>query len=195
MIGRFARIVAVLLVAGGALAGCASPDPRLNTLTAAPGAIRRAAPLRVAILAPTIPRYLDRLEIMTNVGDNRRQAADNDWWDEPLGQMIPRILAANLAQRLPQSTIWVDGAVVAAAPAAQVQLAVDRFDKVGDEVLLTGHLGVQFGTRAPMIDDVRVVVPVAGQGVAQGVAAQVAAMSVALGQVAERAAADLDQGR
>jgi hypothetical protein len=87
------------------LAGCftARPDPTrfyvLTPITAADTPAPPADAARVVLgLGPiTLPRYLDRSEVISRVGNNEIRAADFDRWAEPLHLQIARTLAEDLA--------------------------------------------------------------------------------------------------
>ena len=52
-------------------------------------------------LAPIgLPRYLDRPQIMTRLGEHELGLSEVDLWADPLKDMIPRVLARNLAALL-----------------------------------------------------------------------------------------------
>ena len=44
----------------------------------------------------------------------------NDWWGEPLGAMLSRVLVEELGQRLPQSTVISETGAVSAPPDATI---------------------------------------------------------------------------
>ena len=48
----------------------------------------------------------------------------NDWWGEPLGAMLSRVLVEELSQRLPQSTVFAETGAVSASPDATIELNV-----------------------------------------------------------------------
>lgn len=52
-------------------------------------------------LAPIgLPRYLDRPQIMTRIGEHELGLSEVDLWADPLKEMIPRVLARNLGALL-----------------------------------------------------------------------------------------------
>ena len=85
---------------------CSSPSPTLYTLAAVPGPPRAGGPH-------------DRRAARDQPGPLSRTAADrpldrpptsskwrrNDWWGEPLGAMLSRVLIEELSQRLPGSVV------------------------------------------------------------------------------------------
>src|SRR6059058_3138553 len=79
-----------------------------------------ALPLFAAACGPSVvqlreiglARYLDRREIVRSSDGNRLELARNDWWGEPLGGLLARVLVVGLSQRLPQSNIYSEGSAI-----------------------------------------------------------------------------------
>ena len=93
-----------MLLAGLALAGCASPDPELYRLVAVPGAPRAGAPRLIELRRVGVPAYLDRSQIIRAVAESRLEALGARW-AEPFGDMVTRVLAEDLMQRLTGTTV------------------------------------------------------------------------------------------
>src|SRR3982751_6733481 len=87
-----------------ALAGCRSPNPDLYSLVVPPGPALPGGPKLVALREVSLAGYLDRQAIVRSAEDYRLTVSENDWWGEPLGGMLTRVLAEALAQRLPRSS-------------------------------------------------------------------------------------------
>jgi uncharacterized lipoprotein YmbA len=85
-------------------AGCftAHPDPtRFYVLTPMPGGegiapVSAPAPVVLGLGPITLPRYLERAELIHRVGPNEVQPARFDRWAEPLDRQIARTLAEDL---------------------------------------------------------------------------------------------------
>ena len=62
----------------------------------------------------------------------------NDWWGEPLGAMLGRILIEELSQRLPQSAVLSENGAVSSPADATIELNIRRLDEdaAGNVVLL-----------------------------------------------------------
>src|SRR3954449_10637008 len=86
-----------------ALAGCRSANPNLYSLVVPPGPVLQGGPKVVALRDVSLAGYLDRQQIVRSSEDYRLTVAENDWWGEPFGGMLTRVLATGLAQRLPRS--------------------------------------------------------------------------------------------
>src|SRR4029077_19641459 len=106
--GGPARMRVVRLVAFGlaaALAACSSPSPVLYTIAPVPGAVQSGGPKVVALQQISMARYLERSQIVRSSENYRLDGIPNDWWGEPLGAMLSRVLIEELGQRLPQSVV------------------------------------------------------------------------------------------
>lgn len=174
-----------LLALAAVPAGCASPNPDLLTLDAVPGAVRAGGPPTVLMQDVALAPYLDRKAIVRSSEGYHIEVATNDWWGEPFGAMLGRVLAAEIEQRLPATTVFTEGSAVSATPDATVAINVTRFDEAADgHVVLVAQIGVTFAraARAPVTEGLRFTAPVSGKGVTE----QAAAMSAVLGQLADR---------
>ncbi len=190
--GLLARRRTVLLVLACApLADCGAGDPTYYTLTTWPGPEHRGAPAIVEVRSPTVASFLDRDTIVTGTDDYALQFAGNRAWAEPIGQMIGRVLASDLAQRLVGSDVYAEGNAASTTPDAIVSIDVGRFDKdTNGTVVVSGSLAVRArtapgGTVPPSILE-RFEVRADQDG--PGTAALVATLSRLLGTVADRAA-------
>jgi uncharacterized lipoprotein YmbA len=176
------------LVLGLLLAGCSSPDPVLYTLRPAPGTALRT-PARVIVLhRPGLPRYLDRAAIVTAMPGYRVEAPGGDRWAEPIGSMFARVLAQDLAQRLPDATVLSEQGAVSLPAGLSIDLEVQDFaPDANGTVVLQVQLAVEPGGREapPPVRTMRLSVRPAANSTAD----LVAAMSDATGQLADAIAA------
>lgn len=163
------------------LGGCASPSPDLYSLDVQPGPVRVNKRQVVVVRGVSVPRYLEREQVVRAAGGTRVRVSENDWWGEPLRVMLRRVLAADLAQRLPGADVLGDDGSIAAHPDAEVTVDLQRFDgSLGGPVTFEGYAATTGPGRTRTMDRLHVEVPVA----ADTTKAQVDAMSTALGQVA-----------
>jgi uncharacterized lipoprotein YmbA len=189
------RAIPALLAGLLMLAGCGhSPPSRFFTLDPAPPG--RAAPSRASVApvqldAVHIPAAVDRPEIVTEIGSGRVRISGQDRWAAPLGEMMRRVLAQDLAGRLPQGAfVFPDaprppgtrGLVVTvlqltATPEGRVELQANW------SVLDAGSSGASGG------DNLRLTAT-AGPG-SDG---QAQALSAVMGKLADRIAASLQRG-
>lgn len=183
---------AALLLALGLSACASSPNPTYYTLAPVPGAPQHAqgVPGPVELRRIGLAGYLDRAEIVRADSGYRLRLAHNDLWGEPLGDMIGRVLAQDLTQRLPGIAVISEAGAISAGGDRIVEVDIQRFDadRSGDVVLLAQtsvrRRGVEGSglTRTVQFD-----VRPAGAGAD----ALVAAMSAALGQLADSIAVQL----
>lgn len=173
-------------VAAGALAllaACSSPNPSLYTIAPVNGPEQTTAPKVILLLQLGLERYLERSQIVVSSEDYKLNVSSNDWWGEPLGAMLSRILVSELQQRLPQSVVISEIGAVSAPEDATVTLNVRRLDEdSGGNLILQAQAGISFrGKGSPSLRNfqfsIRPTVP--------GVPGEVAAMSTAVGQLAD----------
>jgi uncharacterized protein len=175
-----------LLVAAGslaAIAACSSPNPVLYTIAPAIGSPQSGGPKVVALQQISIARYLERSQIVASSENYRLDVMSNDWWGEPLGSMLSRVLVEELGQRLPQSTVIGESGAVTASPDATIELNVQRLDEdASGNLLLQAQASVNFkGRGTPSLRSFRFSVPPP----APGVPGEVTAISTAVGQLAD----------
>ena len=86
--------IALLIASGLALtlAACSSPNPVLYTIAPVSGAVQSGGPKVVALQQISTARFLERLEIVRSSENYRLDVMENDWWGEPLGAMLSRVL-------------------------------------------------------------------------------------------------------
>jgi uncharacterized protein len=174
--------LAVLALAA-VLTACSSPNPVLYTIAPAQGPVQTGAPRVIAIQQISLPRYLERSEIVRSSENYRLDVMSNDWWGEPLGAMLTRILVEELTQRLPQSTVFRESGALTASPDATIELNMQRLDQdASGNLVLQAQASVNFkGQRTPVLRNFRFVVTPPAADI-QG---EVNAISTAVGQLAD----------
>ncbi len=128
----------LLLIAGFcllplALAGCSAGTPTrfyvLSEMPDAPAATHTAQGPAIGVGPITLPKYLDRPQMVSHVNANSLAQADTDQWGGDLEDNITRVLAANLSKLLGTDRVslypWKDRAPVD----YQVALDVARFEQ------------------------------------------------------------------
>ena len=137
---RFPPAFILLGLALLGLAGCPfNAQTRLYVLTATTDKPASTSPEGAAIgVGPiTLPKYLDRPQIVTRVAANSLDQANLDQWGGDLNDNITRVVATNLSNLLATDRVslypWKDGAPVD----FQVTMDISRFeqDKDGNAVL------------------------------------------------------------
>jgi uncharacterized lipoprotein YmbA len=183
----------LVTVAGVCLLGACQSSPPTHyfaLIAIAPAAPRASvsAPMPLRVERVTIPGELDRLELVRRSTSNRLRIATFDLWAAPLDGMIQRVLADDLAVRLPVGAVASANEPAAGEPRCRLFIDVQEFS--GDEhgavtlqaawLLLTPNAPSRRGTDA--------VAATAGDATADALAA---AMSRALAGFADRIAAGL----
>jgi uncharacterized lipoprotein YmbA len=186
--------LALPLVAPLALVACsASPNPNYYSVAVRSGPTFPAGPKIVLLKDIGLASYLDRREIVRSSEGYRLDVMSNDWWGEPLGPMLSRILIEELSQRLPQSTIFNESGAVTASPDATIELNFQRLDEdAAGNLVLQAQASTSFkGRPGQTLRNFRfVVTPPTGD--TQG---EVTAVSTAVGQLADGIASMLVTGR
>ncbi len=136
---RFAALSFPALALPGLVGACGgSPDPVLYTVAVRPGPALPGGPRVVQLRDIGLASYLDRKEIVRSSEDYRLGVMANNWWGEPLGSLLGRVLVVELSQRLPNSKIYSESGAINADPNAVVGVNIQRLDtdKAGTLVLL-----------------------------------------------------------
>ncbi len=173
-----------------ALAACSSPSPELYTIAPVPGVQQGASPKVIVLQQIGLERYLERLQIVRSSEDYKLDVMSNDWWGEPLGAMLSRVLVDELQQRLPHSVVISEVGAVSAPADATVTLNIQRMDKdAGGNLILSAQAGIIFKGRAatPALRNFRFSVTPGSSRIP----GEVAAISTAVGQLADGLAAML----
>lgn len=137
---RFASLALPLLAAA-----CASPDPVYYTVATRTGPSFPSGPKIVLLKDIGLASYLDRREMVRSSEGYKLDVMSNDWWGEPLGGMLGRVLAVELSQRLPSSTVYGESGAITADPNAVVGVNLQRLDadRAGTLILLA-QVAVEF---------------------------------------------------
>ncbi|HEY7576450.1 MAG TPA: PqiC family protein [Acetobacteraceae bacterium] len=169
------------------LAACSSPNPVLYTIVPVPGAEQATSPKVILVQQIGLERYLERSQIVRSSEDYKLDVMSNDWWGEPLGAMLNRVLVDELQQRLPRSVVISEAGAVSAPADATVTLNVQRMDEdASGNLILQSQAGIFFkGRAAPVLHNFRFSIAPG----APGVRGEVAAISTAVGQLADGLAA------
>ncbi len=143
MIGRRTLGIWAALAAAALVAACSSPNPLLYTIQPIPGATQPGAPPVIRLRTIGLARYLERPQIVRSSEDFRLDVLSNDWWGEPLGAMLGRILVTELTQRLPGSTIYLESGAISATPEATIEINIERMDEdAAGRLILAAQIAV-----------------------------------------------------
>ena len=135
----------ILVVSPIGLGACASTPSRfdiLNTLTASetiPGTAAAQGPV-IGVGPITVPKYLDRPQIITRSGRNQLGLGEFDRWAEPLQDNVLRVLGENLAFLIPTDQVVLHSWPQSATLDYQVTVDMLHFDVwLGGESILLAH--------------------------------------------------------
>jgi uncharacterized lipoprotein YmbA len=130
------------LIALLVLAACGtSPEPAYYELTPAGGVALPDVAETVEIQRPLLPAYLDRPEMVADMGGGRIKIDEMRRWGEPLDEMLERVLAENVRQRLPNSAVMAEGGDRPVKARFTVMLDLQKFNQSGDSTaLLSGQM-------------------------------------------------------
>jgi uncharacterized lipoprotein YmbA len=166
-----------------------TPSPRLFTLAPRPATPTRPFAATIAVKRVEMAKYLDRPQIVSYRDPYELQYSEFVIWGENLSDMTTRVLAENLAERLPQSQVYLSAGSFADARAdITLETSIDSFapDPAG-LVVLAAQWAVHGQGRPAQIRSEQIrVTPRSNDPVGQ-----VAAMSDAIGQLADRIVAGL----
>ncbi|MBV9750090.1 MAG: membrane integrity-associated transporter subunit PqiC [Acetobacteraceae bacterium] len=186
---RRARVSPLLAaLACAALAACgSSPPTRFYTLDPVPPgrpAIAFAGP-PIQVGQVMLPPDLDRLSIVTRAGPDRLAVSGEDRWAAPLDGMTQRVLATDLAARLPRSQVLAPGDPAPSGGVRTVTVNVRRFDSdAAGLVTLDAGWALLKGTPPVPVRRGHEVITVQAGATAAG--PEAAAMSRALAELADR---------
>jgi uncharacterized protein len=123
----------------------ASPDPNYYTIVARNGPTLTGGPKIVLLKDIGLASYLDRQEIVRSSEGYKLDILANNWWGEPLGGLLGRILAVELSQRLPNSTVYGESGAITADHNASVGVNIQRLDadKAG-ALVLVAQVAIEF---------------------------------------------------
>jgi uncharacterized lipoprotein YmbA len=137
-------LVAVTLGASLMVGGCASQPSRFyllsaspSTETASPGTSGQQGPT-IGVGPVTLPRYVDRPQIVTRTSPYEIKVAEFDRWAEALDANFSRVLAENLSILLPSARVVMPPWPRAAPIDYQISVDVTHFlsQVGGDSVLI-----------------------------------------------------------
>ena len=161
-------------IVGGVLLGleaCTSTPSRfylLNSLsTSEPMAVPAAPQGPVIGVGPiTLPKYLDRPQIVTRASRNQLTLGEFDRWAEPLQDNVSRVLAENLARLIPTDHILLNPGPRSTPVDYQVTVEVRQFDGgLGGESTLLARWSILDGAERELFNRmVHLHAPSGGQG-------------------------------
>ena len=91
----------------------------------------------VAVARPTLPPYLERVELVTRTSHGTVEVHENDLWSEPLDSGVGRVIADNLRRLTGSANIQPSTNFISRDYTKLVEIRIERFDPLpnGDLVL------------------------------------------------------------
>ncbi len=171
-------------------AGCSTAPPtKLYTLAARPSPPVADPAKTISVRHVEIAKYLERPQIVRYLDPYQMDTLEFDRWGEELGDMVTRVVVADLALRLPGSEVYAaTGPLTLPRSDITIEINVDKFDADPDgAVVLAAQWVVHGGKHRDKLRSEQIRVATTSNDAT----AQVAAMSDALGQLANLIAASL----
>ncbi len=109
-------------------AGCASPDSRFYTLSAAPGPAATSSDLSVVIGPVSVPASVDRPQIVVTMSQNQVGLDEFNRWAGPLSNNIARVVAENLVAMLGTPRVMLSPQTLTAGVDYRAAIEVQRFE-------------------------------------------------------------------
>ena len=177
------------------LVGCQSTPPtRFYTLASVAAPIAEDAKAKkapaVVIGAVSLPKYLDRPQLVTRPDAYVVALSEFDRWAEPLDDMVARVVVENLGQLLGSDQVFIGSRGRGPERAYQVEIAFYRFDvDDANQARLVARWEIRERDKDRLLasQQTTVGVPVASAGYE----AQTAALSAALAQLCREIAEPL----
>ncbi len=136
MNARLIFLIPFFLTACSLLAPVAD-DPVRHLLEASvPARATSSGGTTVAVARPSLPPYLERVELVTRTGDGRLEVHEKHLWSEPLDAGITRVVADNLRRITGSTNIQPSSNFVAREYSSLVEIRIERFDPLPDGTLV-----------------------------------------------------------
>ena len=182
---------AVLFLALSLAACGTSPEPDYYDLAAVNGTPLPGIALAIKIQRPSLPDYLDRPDIVREESAYQYKIDEMRRWAEPLDRMFERLLAEDLRQRLPDSTILSESDTGTTDLRYVIETNIEQFNATGkDEASFKAVLSISDKTAATPIKPRRIELT-ASSG--DSTPALAAALSNLVGEYADQIQAALQQ--
>jgi uncharacterized lipoprotein YmbA len=120
------RAAAIAAVALG-LACSRSGEPSYHALFPEDGAAVSASEIEIELRRPSLPRQLDRPQVVRPVSRARLELSSSDHWGAPLDRMVSNTLAENLSRRLPRGTVLTEQGAISITPDVRVEIDLRDF--------------------------------------------------------------------
>jgi uncharacterized protein len=183
--GRLLLLVLAIL----AVAGCASAEPHWYRLTPVAGPTRSMVPARIDLRDVTLPRYLDRIDIIRAIDTDRLEIGNGDRWAGPLDRLITDALAQDLRLRLPDGVVADERLILSGPSGFVLNVELERFEPASDGSVVTAGQYILRSGQGEVLRTARFVERASAAGI--DAKEQVRAYGETLGRLADRIAGDI----
>lgn len=152
----------------------------------------------IAIARPSLPPYLERVELVSRTSQGTLLVHETDLWSEPLDAGVTRVVADNLRRLTGSTNIQPSTSFIGRDYSALVEIRIERFDPLpGGPLVLECTWKVQaigggdantqaFRTTVPIVEN-----PTQDGQINVGMHGRIVAMNEALAQLSRRIAKSL----
>ncbi len=141
------RLIATFVLVVSMLAGCASSPPTRFYMLSAPEQPAAKLAYSVAVGPVTVPEIVDRPQFVLRSAANEVTITEQTRWAGSLQNEIPRVIAANLAQSLGDTQVWVYSKGAGSEADYRVTVDIQRFESApGDAATVEALWAVSPGT-------------------------------------------------
>jgi uncharacterized protein len=141
-----ARLFLAALCTGWPAACGSSPPSTFYALSPESGVAQPTPVHTLKLRRPGIAAYLDRPEIVRKIVDHRLGVVETDRWAAPLDEMLGRVLAQDVEQRLEGCVVFTEDGAITADADLTVEIDVRRFEvSEGGEVNLVAEVALERG--------------------------------------------------
>jgi len=191
---RYLMILIPICLGGCTLLKPVADDPVRHLLESSISAkSSTSARLAVAVARPSLPPYLERVELVTRTGEGTLKVHETDLWSEPLDAGITRVVADNLRRLTGSTNIQPSDNFITRDYSALVEIRIERFDPLPDGTLVLectwkvqpiggGDVGPRaFQTTVPIVE-------FPSNPINTGMSGRIVAMNEALARLSKRIA-------
>ncbi|QFY45072.1 membrane integrity-associated transporter subunit PqiC [Candidatus Methylospira mobilis] len=148
---RLIPLCSFLLLLAGCFGKSPAPDFYLLEPLAETGATPRTQQARrpvIALSPVSLPKYVDRTQIVQATARNSYQLNETQRWAEPLSDNIDRVLAENLARLVPADVVSPNSSSLARQAEIRIQITIVEFHVTPEQsALLRAQWSIRDGDK------------------------------------------------
>ncbi|MDI2113126.1 PqiC family protein [Commensalibacter nepenthis] len=180
----------LLAVTGSALAACSNSGPTYYTLSPVQGRVYNTNSSIIEVRTPSLAGFLDKDRIVSEISNNKLTLSSSDAWADNITNMIGRVMMLDLAQRLPNSRVFLQNQATQTVPQVYVEMDISRFNQdARGKAVVTADLVIRpEGDKPARLNRLLTLEKAPADSSTQ---ALVVALSEMLGEIADMAAGNL----